>query len=160
MQISAQKVVSIDYTLTNDKGEVVDTSQGHEPLVYIQGIGNLIPGLEQALEGRAAGDTLQVSVSPEQAYGDRDAELTQAVPRKMFENADEIQVGMQFQTMSEHGHQVVTVIGVDAETITVDANHPLAGETLHFDVKVIEVRDATPEELDHGHVHGEGGHHH
>lgn len=160
MQISAQKVVSIDYTLTNDKGEVVDTSQGREPLAYIQGIGNLIPGLEQALEGRSAGDSLKVSIPPEQAYGMRDDGLTQAVPRRMFENADEIQVGMQFQTNSEHGLQVVTVVAVDPENITVDANHPLAGETLHFDVKVVEVRDASAEELDHGHVHGAGGHHH
>ncbi|MFU8837327.1 MAG: FKBP-type peptidyl-prolyl cis-trans isomerase [Thiohalomonadaceae bacterium] len=160
MQISANKAVSIDYTLTNNQGEVIDTSSGREPLAYLQGHGNIIPGLESALEGKAAGDNVKVTVAPADGYGERDDALTQAVPRQMFENADEIQIGMQFQTMSEHGPHVVTVISIDADNVTVDANHPLAGETLNFDVTIVEVRDASPEELDHGHVHGPDGHHH
>lgn len=161
MQIAAQKVVSIDYTLTDDQGQVIDSSKGGEPLAYIQGIGNIIPGLEAALEGKKSGDTLKVSIAPADGYGERNDSMMQAVPRHMFENADEIQTGMQFHTMTEDGHpMVVTVVEISPETITVDANHPLAGQTLHFDVTVVDVRDATSEELDHGHVHGPGGHNH
>ena len=161
MHIAANKVVSIDYTLTNGQGQVLDSSSGREPLAYLQGHSNIISGLESALEGKSAGDSLKVTIPPAEAYGDRDESLSHAVPRKMFENADEVQVGMQFQTMSEQGAtQIVTVTGVDAEHVTVDANHPLAGETLTFDVTVVDVRDATEEELDHGHVHGPGGHQH
>jgi FKBP-type peptidyl-prolyl cis-trans isomerase SlyD len=161
MQISANKVVSIDYTLTNEQGQVLDTSSGREPLAYLQGHHNIISGLESALEGKSAGDSVKVTIAPAEAYGERDEALSQAVPRKMFEDADNVTVGMQFQTMSEHGGtQVVTVTGVDAEHVTVDANHPLAGETLVFDVTIVDVRDANQEELDHGHVHGPGGHHH
>jgi FKBP-type peptidyl-prolyl cis-trans isomerase SlyD len=160
MQISANKVVSIDYTLTNNQGEVIDTSSGREPLAYLQGQGNIIPGLESALEGKTAGENIKVTIAPADGYGERDDALTQAVPRQMFENTDEIQIGMQFQTMSEHGPHVVTVISIDADNVTVDANHPLAGETLNFDVTIVEVREASPEELDHGHVHGPGGHQH
>ena len=160
MQISANKVVSIDYTLTNVQGNVIDSSEGREPLAYLQGHGNIIPGLESALEGKTAGESLQVTIAPADAYGERDDSLTQAVPRQMFENADEVQVGMQFQTMSEQGPHVVTVVAVDTENVTVDANHPLAGETLNFDVNIVEVRDASPEELEHGHVHGPDDHQH
>lgn len=160
MQISANKVVSIEYTLTNDQGDVIDSSVGREPLDYLQGHGNIIPGLESALEGKAAGDSLKVNIAPADGYGERDDALTQAVPRQMFENADEVQVGMQFQTMSEHGPHVVTVVSMDAENVTVDANHPLAGENLNFDVTVVSVREASPEELDHGHVHGPDDEHH
>jgi len=161
MQISANKVVSIDYTLTNDQGQVLDSSSGREPLAYLQGHHNIIAGLESALEGKAAGDSVKVTIAPADAYGERDESLSHAVPRKMFEDADNVTVGMQFQTMSEQGGaQIVTVTGVDAEHVTVDANHPLAGETLTFDVTIVDVRDASQEELDHGHVHGPGGHHH
>lgn len=161
MQIAAQKVVTIDYTLTDDKGNVIDSSRGGTPLAYIHGIGNIIPGLESALEGKHAGDALKVSVPPQDGYGERDESMMQAVPRQMFETPDEIQVGMQFHTMTENGHpMVVTVIETSPETITVDANHPLAGQTLNFDVTVVEIRDATAEELEHGHVHGPGGHQH
>lgn len=160
MQISANKVVSIDYTLTDDSGAVIDTSEGRGPLAYLQGHGNIIPGLESALEGKSAGDALQVSVAPADGYGERDDTLSQEVPRQMFENADEIQVGMQFQTASEHGMHIVTVTAIDTDNVTVDANHPLAGQTLNFDVKVVEVRDASEEELEHGHVHGPEGHDH
>ncbi|HSM27571.1 MAG TPA: peptidylprolyl isomerase [Thioalkalivibrio sp.] len=161
MQISTNSVVLIDYTLTNDQGDVIDTSSGREPLAYLQGHQNIISGLESALEGKSAGDRVQVSIAPADGYGERDESLSQAVPRQMFEDADQVIVGMQFHTMTEQGHQqVVTVTAVDAENVTVDANHPLAGETLNFDVTVVEVREALPEELEHGHVHGPGGHHH
>jgi len=161
MQIATNSVVLIDYTLTNDQGNVIDTSSGREPLAYLQGHQNIIPGLESALEGKSAGDRVQVSIAPAEGYGERDESLSQAVPRQMFEDADQITVGMQFHTQTEQGHQqVVTVTAVDAEHVTVDANHPLAGETLNFDVTVVEVREALPEELAHGHVHGPGGHHH
>jgi len=161
MQISTNSVVLIDYTLTNDQGNVIDTSSGGEPLAYLQGHQNIISGLESALEGKSAGDRVQVSIAPADGYGERDESLSQAVPRQMFEEADKVTVGMQFHTQTEQGHeQVVTVTAVDAEHVTVDANHPLAGETLNFDVTVVEVREALPEELAHGHVHGPGGHHH
>ncbi|OGT20689.1 MAG: peptidylprolyl isomerase, partial [Gammaproteobacteria bacterium RBG_16_57_12] len=137
-----------------------DTSNGREPLSYIHGTGNIIPGLENALEGMVIGDTLKVTIAPENAYGLRNEELTHIVPRSRFENADDLEIGMQFQTMSEHGAQIVTITRIDENDVTVDANHPLAGMPLTFDVAVAEVRNASAEELDHGHVHGPGGHHH
>ena len=160
MQISKHKVVTMDYTLTDEGGSVIDTSEGREPLAYIQGTGSIIPGLEDALEGKATGDTLNVSIPPEQGYGDRDETLLRVVPRNMFDVADNLEVGMRFQTRSEEGMEIVTVVNVDEREVVVDANHPLAGVTLNFDVTVVDVREATPEELSHGHVHGPGGHEH
>lgn len=160
MKVADNKVVTIDYTLKDDQDSVIDTSAGHEPLSYIQGAGNLIPGLEKALVGKAPGDSVQVSIPPDEAYGDRDESLVQAIPRSRFERTEEIEVGMQFQTEGQAGAQLVTVVSVDGDDIAVDANHPLAGMTLNFDVKVVDVRDATQEEISHGHVHGPGGHHH
>jgi FKBP-type peptidyl-prolyl cis-trans isomerase SlyD len=160
MQISANKVVSIDYTLTGSDGAVIDSSEGRGPLAYLQGHNNIIPGLEDALEGKTVGDSMNVVVEPKDGYGERDDNLTHSVPKTMFEEAGEIEVGMQFQTMTEQGPHIVTVIGMDDENVTVDGNHPLAGQTLNFDVSVVEVRDASPEELEHGHVHGPEGHDH
>ena len=160
MQIAKGTVVSINYTLTDDANNVIDSSAGGEPLAYIHGADNIIPGLEKALAGKTAGDRLEVSVSPREAYGLRDEALAQVIPRDRFESAQDIEIGMQFQTPTSDGVSVVTVTGVDNENITVDANHPLAGMTLHFSVEVVAVRSATSEELDHGHVHGHGGHHH
>jgi len=160
MQVAKDKVVSIDYTLTGPGGDVLDSSQGRGPLVYLHGQGNIIPGLEQALEGKSTGDSLNAVVPPEQAYGPKMPEMVQPVPRSSFSGIDEIKPGMQFQARTPQGPRVVTVVGVDENSVTVDANHPLAGQTLSFDVKVVEVRDATAEELSHGHAHGAGGHEH
>jgi FKBP-type peptidyl-prolyl cis-trans isomerase SlyD len=159
-QVGKDKVVSIDYTLTGVAGEVIDTSQGGEPLTYLHGSGNIIPGLERALEGKSAGDEVNAVVAPDQGYGQKNPGLVQPVPRSQFPGVTDIKVGMQFQAQTNHGPRVVTVVGVDDKTVTVDANHPLAGETLNFAVRVVDVRDATQQELDHGHAHGPGGHQH
>lgn len=160
MQIAADKVVQIHYTLTNDEGEVLDSSQGQEPLAYLHGFGNIIPGLENALTGRIVGDKFQVTIPPEEAYGLRDDDLVQAAPRSAFQGVPEVLPGMQFHAESPEGIQLVTVIDVDGDNVILDGNHPMAGLTLNFDVEVTEIRDATAEELDHGHVHGSHGHHH
>ena len=160
MAISKDKVVSIDYTLTGDNGQVLDSSQGREPLAYLHGAGNIIPGLETALEGKNEGDQLNVSIPPEQAYGTRDERMVQAVPRTAFQGVADIQPGMQFQAQTQQGARLITVVGVEGDQVTIDANHPLAGATLNFDVKVVTVRDATEQEKSHGHVHGPGGHQH
>ena len=160
MQVSAQKVVHIHYTLTSEEGEVIDSSEGHGPLAYIHGHGNIIPGLENALLGKMAGDKIKVTIPPEEAYGPRDENLIQTVPIDAFHGVDEILPGMQFHTETPNGVELVTVIDVQDDHVILDGNHPMSGLTLNFDVEVIDVRDATEEELDHGHVHGEGGHHH
>lgn len=160
MVIARDKVVLIHYTLTNDAGETVDSSAGREPLAYLHGQGNIIAGLEKALEGRQVGDKLSVRVEPAEGYGVRDESLVQQVPRRQFGGAN-VQPGMQFHAQTTQGHtRVVTVKRVQGDMVTVDGNHPLAGEALNFEVEVTEVRDATHEELEHGHVHGPGGHHH
>ncbi len=161
MQIADKAVVAIDYTLRNDEGEVLDSSEGAQPLAYLHGAANIIPGLEQALLGKKAGDELEVSVEPEDAYGEFSLELVATLERSMFEGVEELLPGMQFHASApDGGMQVVTVRDVDGDQVTVDGNHPLAGQRLHFKVKVVSVREATAEELDHGHAHGEGGHHH
>ncbi|MDX1497164.1 MAG: peptidylprolyl isomerase [Salinisphaeraceae bacterium] len=160
MQIANACVASIHYTLKNDAGEVLDSSEGREPLLYLHGAGNIIPGLESALDGKAAGDQLNVQVDPEQGYGPHREDLIQTVPRDQFQGVDQIDVGMRFQAESNQGPMVVTVTAVDEQNVTVDGNHPLAGENLNFEVEVVEVREATAEEKDHGHPHGPGGHQH
>ena len=161
MFIARNKVVRFDYTLTDDAANVLDTSEGGEPLSYLHGAGNIIPGLEAALEGKRAGESLKVRVPAADAYGERDDQLVQNVPREMFEDGDAIHVGMQFHSGDDDGDtRIVTVISTDADNVTVDGNHPLAGVPLNFAVTIVEVRDASAEELAHGHVHGAGGHHH
>lgn len=161
MQISQDKVVSIHYTLTNTDGETLDSSRGRgEPLAYLHGHGNIIPGLESALSGKATGDTLNVQVEPAEAYGERHDQLVQQVPRSAFEGVDQVEPGMQFQAETGMGVRLFTITDVQGDQVTIDGNHPLAGQTLNFDVEVAEVRDASQEELEHGHVHGPGGHDH
>ena len=156
MKISKNKVAAIHYTLTDNKGEVLDSSDGREPLHYLHGAGNLIAGMEEGLEGKGKGDKFTIKVPPAKGYGELDPSMTQKVQRSAFGDQP-VQKGMKFSTGSG---AVVTVVEVGLDTVTVDANHPLAGVELNFDVEVLEVREATSEELSHGHVHGPGGHHH
>ena len=159
MTISHQKVVLIDYTLKNAKGEVLDSSEGEEPLAYLHGENNIVPGLERELEGKKVGDTISTIVSPEDGYGVRNEELIGSIPREMFESDIDIKAGMSFQAETDQGVQVVSVTDVNDAEVTVDGNHPLAGEALHFDVTVRDIREATSEELEHGHVHSKSCHH-
>jgi FKBP-type peptidyl-prolyl cis-trans isomerase SlyD len=152
--------VTIHYTLRDDSGNVIDASSGRAPLAYLHGKGNIIPGLERALDGRGAGDKLDVTVAPEQGYGVRDERLVEIVPRSRFPAGTELAPGMQLRTGSARGPRIVSVAKVERDFVTLDGNHPLAGRTLHFSVEVAGVRRATHEEVSHGHVHGPGGHHH
>ncbi len=156
MQIAKHTVASIHYTLTDNDGNILDTSDGRDPLIYIHGMGNLIPGMEEGLEGKSKGNKLNLKVAPEKGYGIKDEKMVQKVPRDAFGDQN-IEEGMQFQT---NRGEVVTVTHVGLDQITVDANHPLAGIELNFDVEVLDVRTATEDEIAHGHVHGPGGHHH
>ncbi|MDO9215595.1 MAG: peptidylprolyl isomerase [Methylococcales bacterium] len=160
MQVADNMAVSIHYTLTNDKGEVLDSSIGDEALVYLHGEGNIISGLEQALNGKAVGDKFNVRLDAKDAYGEFMEDRIQVISHAMFEGVDELEVGMQFQADVSDGPGIVTITKIDADNITIDGNHPLAGEPLTFAVEVVAIRAATEEELDHGHVHGAGGHHH
>ncbi|MBP7711900.1 MAG: peptidylprolyl isomerase [Gammaproteobacteria bacterium] len=161
MQVANNMVVTIDYTLTDNDGTVLDSSDGGEPLAYLHGQGNIIVGLEEALEGLSAGDAVDVTVLPEKAYGERRDDLIQVVPRERFVTDGEIEVGMTFHSHeSDNGGRVVRVVEVSPEQVTIDGNHPLAGVTLNFSVRIQDVREASAEELDHGHVHGPGTHHH
>jgi FKBP-type peptidyl-prolyl cis-trans isomerase SlyD len=162
MKIADKKAVAIEFTLKDDKGEVIETSVGKDPLWYLQGIGNLVPGLEKALDGKDTGETVEVSLSAADAYGDRDEKEIRNVPLRRFK-AQRVQVGGRYQIQAEDGMRVVTVLSVNGDYARVDGNHPLAGKALTFICKVIDVRDATEEELQHGHVHdpaGHGHHHH
>ena len=160
MKIEDNKVVQMHYHLADEKGNVLDSSQGREALSYIHGAGNIIIGLEKQLHGKVAGDKVNAVVSPAEGYGERDDSLVQVVPKNGFQGDEELKVGMQVQVGTQQGNAVATVAKIEGEDVTLDVNHPLAGVTLTFDVEVVEVRDATKEELDHGHVHGPGGHHH
>jgi len=160
MQIAQNSVVAFHYTLTNDAGEVLDSSEGREPLTYLHGAGNIIPGLEKELEGKAAGDKVEAKVAPAEGYGELQEQLVQEVPRDAFQGVEGIEPGMQFQAQTEGGPLMVTVTKVEGDTVTVDGNHPLAGQHLNFDVEIAEVREASQEEVEHGHVHGEGGQEH
>jgi len=154
MKIDINCVVSLHYTLTNDRGEQLDSSMGREPLEYLHGGEGIIPGLEQELSGKEVGEKFVVTIQPEDAYGDARPELVSDVPRAQFPEGQEIQPGMQFQAQGPNGEaQLITVKSVDDENITVDGNHPLAGQVLHFDVSVENIRTATEEEISHGHPH-------
>jgi len=155
MLISNHKVVSIHYTLTNAAGETIDSSVGGDPLAYLHGAANIIPGLESALEGKAVGDKLNVSLEAADAYGEYNPALTEVVPSSMFEGVDNVEVGMQFQAETSEGVQIVRIAKVDGDNVIVDGNHPLAGQPLNFDVEIAEIREASAEELEHGHIHGD-----
>ncbi len=160
MDIAKDKVVSLHYTLKDTQGKVLDSSSGGEPLVYLHGASNIIPGLEEALTGKKLGDKLQITVTPDKAYGERDERMVQTIPKSQFPNPEKIQMGMRFQVNSNHGPVVLTVIDIKENDVVVDGNAELAGQTLHFDVEITDVRSATEEEMAHGHAHGPGGHHH
>ena len=160
MIISNDKVVTIDYSLTDEEGELIDSSVGEEPLIYLHGHHGIIPGLEQALAGHRTGDKVEVSIPPEEGYGDWVEDLVEVVAKEDFDDPEDLEIGTQFETETDEGARLATVIDIEGEDVTVDLNHPLAGMTLNFDVTVLDVRDATAEELAHGHVHGEHGHEH
>lgn len=154
MQAKADTVVSIDYTLKGNDGEVIDTSEGREPLAYLHGHGNIIPGLEKALEGKSEGEELQVKVEPEEGYGPHRQELVQQVSMEAFAGIDEVEPGMKFNAESAQGPLVVKVTKVEGDQVTIDANHDLAGQELNFDVTVRDVREASSEELEQGQTEG------
>jgi FKBP-type peptidyl-prolyl cis-trans isomerase SlyD len=153
MEVEKNKVVEIDYTLKDDNGQVLDTSEGRESLSYIQGIGNLIPGVENALEGKSSGERIEVTVSPETGYGIRDDALVLSMERDKFSEVEDLKEGLRFRMDTPDGPKIFTVVKVGDAEVIVDGNHPLAGMTLNFDITVQSVRDATTEELEHGHVH-------
>jgi FKBP-type peptidyl-prolyl cis-trans isomerase SlyD len=160
MTIQTNSVVELEYTLKNKQGEVLDTSEGRGPLVYMHGQRNIIQGLERELTGKKANDQLQVVIAPEDAYGVRSDDMIQDVPLTELSGIQNLAIGMQLQAQTSEGVQVLTVIALDDSSATLDGNHPLAGEELHFSVTVKSIRPATADELAHGHVHGPGGHHH
>ena len=161
MKVGKDKVVLMHYILKNDAGDVIDSSDGADPLPFLQGHGNIIPGLESALEGSKVGDKLDVSIEPEEGYGLRMQDAIQEIPSSALKGIDEVKVGMQLQSQDQDGNPfLVTVTKIEDDKITVDANHPLAGQTLHFSVSIESVRNAEAEELSHGHVHVDGHHHH
>jgi FKBP-type peptidyl-prolyl cis-trans isomerase SlyD len=154
VNIGEKCIVAFHYKLTNSEGEQLDSSEGQDPLKYLHGASNIVPGLEKELEGKKAGDALKVEVQPEEGYGQVNPELVQKVPHSAFEDAPEIKAGMQFQAQGPDGQvQLITVKEVSDEEVTVDGNHPLAGQVLHFDVTIEDVREASEEELAHGHAH-------
>jgi len=157
MQISNGTVVSMDYALKSDEGVMIDQSQPGQQLTYLHGHKNIIPGLESALDGKSVGDEVEVRVSPEEGYGEKNPALEQIVPKDRFQGIEDIQVGMQFQANTDQGPISVRVVNVEGDEVTVDGNHPLAGQHLNFTVTIQEVRSATEEELAHGHVHQSEG---
>lgn len=159
--IKEGKVVQLSYSLTNSAGQILDRADQESPFVYLHGGGQIVPGLEEALEGLKKGDTKKVTVEPEEGYGVKDPDLKLTLKRSQFPPKLDLQVGMQFETSTPSGEDLVfTVEKIEGDQISVDGNHPLAGVTLHFDVEVLNVRDATEEEMAHGHAHGDDGNHH
>jgi FKBP-type peptidyl-prolyl cis-trans isomerase SlyD len=159
MIVEKGKAVSFHYTLTNSEGEQLESSHGNDPMAYLHGANNIIVGLEKAMDGRAAGDTFSVTVPPAESYGER-VENTQRIPVKRLGGIGKIKKGQVLNLQTSQGPVQVTVVKVGRFNVDVDANHPLAGQELTFDVEITSVRDATEEEVSHGHVHGPGGHHH
>lgn len=162
MNIEPNKIVSFHYSVSDDSGETVDSSRERgQPLTILAGHGNIIPGLERALNGHAVGDRFDVNIRPEDGYGHRNEELVQRVPKKYFQSGDRLKVGdVTALQLKDGGHRVVTVKKVGMTAVDVDLNHPMAGKPLKFDVEIIAIREANPEELAHGHAHGPEGHAH
>jgi len=160
LSIKQNSVVTFHYTLKDDSGEVIDSSSGSEPLAYLHGHGQIVGGLERELEGRAVGDKLSVKVAAADGYGEYNKELVQKVPRRSLKGIANISVGMRLHAQTAAGARAVVVTHVAGDMVTLDGNHPLAGQNLNFDIEVTDVREPTEEELSHGHVHGPGGHHH
>lgn len=151
--IEENKVVKIDYTVKDEEGQLIDTSEGKDPLAYLHGAGNIIPGLEKALEGRSEGEEFAVQIQPDDAYGQRNEALIQVVERGVFQGVEQLDVGMVFNAQGPQGNIQVTIIAIEGDEVTIDGNHPLAGVQLQFEGVVREVREATAEEIEHGHVH-------
>ncbi len=160
MVITKDKVVSITYTLKDADGNVLDSSEGADALVYLHGARNIIPGLETALDGKSAGDAVNAVLAPADAYGEREDAMVEQIPRAQLQEIKDLEIGMQLEANTPEGPRIVQVVAMDDDHVTIDANHPLAGMTLHFDLAVADVRDATAEEVEHGHPHGFGGHEH
>lgn len=160
MSITENQVVEIEFTLKDNSGKVLDSSENGGPLAYLHGHKNLIPGLEAELEGKAVGDEVSVTIEPKDGYGEVNPDLVNDVPKQELASIPDLQVGVQLQADTPEGTVIYTVVEVNDDTVKLDGNHPLAGMTLNFEVKVTSVREATAEELDHGHVHGPGGHQH
>jgi FKBP-type peptidyl-prolyl cis-trans isomerase SlyD len=158
-KVAAEKVVTIHYTLKNDAGEILDSSDGRDPLDYLHGADNIVAGLEKALDGQEAGAEVKAVVPPAEGYGEHDPKLVENIPMRKL-GKPWAQPGERFRVQTDQGPRVLTVVGTKGDYAMVDANHPLAGVTLHFEVKIVEIRDASKEELEHGHPHGPGGHHH
>ena len=160
MIIIDKSVVTIHFKLTDDDGKLIDSSEGQDPLVYMHGTNSIIPGLERELDGKTTGDKMQVTVQPEDGYGKINPDLIQEVPRSAFQGVDDIQPGMQFEAKNPEGHrQLITIQEVADNSVTVNGNHPLAGQVLHFEISVEDVREATEEEISHGHAHAPGHSH-
>jgi FKBP-type peptidyl-prolyl cis-trans isomerase SlyD len=153
MKVQKNTVVTIDYTLRDDDGNILDSSRGRTPLKYLHGNGALIPGLEKALEGKEPGESFSITISPEEGYGYKDEGLIQEVPKDLFDDSNGLEVGMQFQAQTEQGMYILTIVEIKDNTVVVDGNHPLAGQNLNFDISILDVRNATAEELAHGHAH-------
>ncbi|MFT6300713.1 MAG: FKBP-type peptidyl-prolyl cis-trans isomerase SlyD [Saprospiraceae bacterium] len=159
MIISKNSAVYFQYSLSDETGDIIDASSENEPMAYLQGHNSIIPGLEKEMEGKKSGDVMVVTVEPKEAYGERKEEMVQQIPRESFK-AEDIKIGMRFEATTPNGAVSVVVADLTDETVTVDGNHPLAGKKLTFDVRISDVREATKEELTHGHIHGLGGHQH
>lgn len=157
MQITKDTVVSFHYRMSDDTGTEIETSRGGEPSLYIHGHNGMMEGVEQALDGKSAGDVLTVTLAPEQAYGVRQDNAQVRVPRKHLLNKGKLVPGQVVQVNTEHGPRQATVVKVGLKTVDIDTNHPLVDKTITFDLEVVSVRQATADELSHGHVHGEGG---
>jgi FKBP-type peptidyl-prolyl cis-trans isomerase SlyD len=159
MQVKKNSVVSIFYVLKDDKGQILDQNEANQPLVYLHGCGQLLPALESKMEGAKSGDKIVAAIEAKNGYGEYDKELVFEVKRSDFPADETLEPGMQFHAHNEDGTEVITIVKIEGDKVTVDANHPLAGQGLNFDVTITDVREATPQELEHGHVHGDGHDH-